>query len=151
MFNEIKIRLFRNEEGNYYEDESECLKAMMSSMTESGHAGGTKDYCQACDSACQSCPRQGQWIKFNRDVLDKDCYCVLRNCSIQDQGWEWMKVDTEKCSKNAIKDGLGNCIGLQIERSSKSKETNEIEESAARRSGSSRIVLYPIILLFLML
>ena len=125
---------------------------MLSLVEESGHPGGTKEYCQACQTACQPCSRQGQWIKFNRDAVNKNCYCNMTTCSFQDQGWQWMTIDTEKCSQNAIKDGLGNCIGLQMDRSSKSfEETDEdLEQSAFGRSGSSRIASYPIILLFLL-
>ena len=145
-----KFNLFRNEE-NYFKYKSECLKAMLSLVEESGHPGGTKEYCQACQTACQPCSRQGQWIKFNRDAVNKNCYCNMTTCSFQDQGWQWMTIDTEKCSQNAIKDGLGNCIGLQMDRSSKSfEETDEdLEQSAFGRSGSSRIATYPFILLFL--
>merc|ERR1712062_665799 len=57
----------KNEEGNYYEDESECLKAMLPTVID----GKTYLYCEACDTACQYCPREGQWIKFDAGAYPK--------------------------------------------------------------------------------
>ena len=157
-FGKLKNQLFRNEEGNYYKDESECLNAMLPSVID----GKSDLYCEACDTGCQSCPRKGQWIKFNAGASPKDCYCDMTTCgsltSIQGVG-------TVRCSGNAIMDGRGNCVNvIEIEtnhdenledlfgsdhgRSSESiDEANVIQQSASdTRSGSST----KMILLFLL-
>ena len=158
-FGKLKNQLFRNEEGNYYKDESECLNAMLPSVFD----GQTPLYCEACDTACQSCPRKGQWIKFNAIAYPKDCYCDMTTCDFRMSAPGG--VGTVRCSGNAIMDGRGNCVNvIEIEtnhdenledlfrsdhgRSSESiDEANVIQQSASdTRSGSST----KIILLFLL-
>ena len=120
-------------------------------------------YCEACDTACQSCPRKGQWIKFNAIAYPKDCYCDMTTCDFRMSAPGG--VGTVRCSGNAIMDGRGNCVNvIEIEtnhdenledlfrsdhgRSSESiDEANVIQQSASdTRSGSST----KIILLFLL-
>ena len=109
-FRELKVTLFRNEDGNYYKDESECLNAMLASVID----GKTQLYCKACDLACQFCPRKGHWIKFNVS-LNTNCYCDMTTCvdGVSTIGG----IDTVRCSGNAIMDGRGKCIDL-VERKS---------------------------------
>ena len=107
-FRELKVTLFRNEDGNYYKDESECLNAMLASVID----GKTQLYCKACDLACQFCPRKGHWIKFNSSVFfNTNCYCDMTTCVNEVSTIHYPSmVSNVRCSGNAIMDGLGNCI-----------------------------------------
>ena len=104
-FRQFKIILFRNEEGNFYRYESDCLNAIMPTVIN----GKTQLYCEACDTACQFCPRKGHWIKFNVS-LNTNCYCDMTTCvdGVSTIGG----IDTVRCSGNAIMDGRGKCIDL---------------------------------------
>ena len=115
-FRKFKIILFRNEEGNFYRYESDCLNAIMPTVIN----GKTQLYCEACDTACQFCPRKGHWIKFSA-YFTSNCYCDMTACTFHRRNRGGVTttpttttttVATVRCSGNAIMDGRGNCIDL---------------------------------------
>ena len=129
-----------NEKGNYFESETACLIAMFPLLSNLQ----SREYCEPCDTFCLNCPRKGQWIKIDSDVIeaDKACYCHMTPCQIfvptlpsKSNKCASSFGTGRKCPGFAMKDGRGKCIDLDHLFKTHQPEASNLSRSEASKSS----------------